>query len=204
MNPSLDLIPQAKRQASQFKHHLIRWGILAIGCGLVIVFMSVATRSDLEWRQAELEFRRDGENKVKSIMKTIEDYRGRIKEVSAIEQHLDGLHSSDDLLQTLGTISLATNQTTSASPPTLRRLSIDLTKAPQAQDDSEEISEAPVCVKFDIVAMHEIPIHSALDSLRSHPRYRDVKIRSTSQEGDRNLKRFDVEASVMVEKEVPK
>lgn len=204
MNDSdINLLPLGFRQRIAIRRGIGAWSVVtAVAVALCAVGISLEHHSHVARRQRVAELRKANEP-VQIALETLASLRQQHQDLVVRRNQIDALLPSDDLLQTLGAI--ATLAADDSSPAArVQALQIDLRGASRP-DAPLRPSPAPSAthVSMTAVASDEASLHQLIGRLRLHERFRDVRLRGTAQDDSGGGRRVEIEAEVVVEKELP-
>lgn len=199
----INLLPLGFRQRRTIRSGIGVWSIVtAIAIGFCAVGISLEHHHHAA-QQREVAALRDANEPVQLALQTQTSLRQRHQEMVVRRNQIDALLPSDDLLQTLGAVATLVND--DSSPATrIQALQIDLRGAARP-DAPSRTSSAPSAkhIRMTAVAGDETGLHQLIGRLRLHERFRDVRLRGTAQDDSGGGRRVEIEAEVLVEKELP-
>lgn len=199
----INLLPLSFRQRTAIRHAVGGWSVVtAVAIGCCAVQASLEHRSHTAHRY-RVEALHEANGPVQIALQTQASLRQQHQELVARRNQIDALLPSDDLLQTLGAI--ATMAADDSSPAArVQTLQIDLRGA-GPPDAVPRAASAPSAthVHMTAVAADEASLHQLIGRLRLHERFRDVRLRGTAQDDSSGGRRVEIEAEVVVEKELP-
>lgn len=205
MNPEreINLLPLRFRQRVAARRILTAWGWVAAAMVAVCGIQIALVYSNQQRHRAQLALLQETSQPVLAALKQRDALSARHQELVGLRARLNALIPSDDLLQTLGAIATATVDSDS-SGARLQALRIDLSGATAAPPKtSSPTASAITHVAFTAIARDEVSLSQLINRLRQNERFHDVRLRSTSEHDPIGGRRAEIEAAVLVEKELP-
>ena len=204
-NTSINLIPLSTRRSLELRQIAKRWFTILcltiIGC----TFAGAYTEHRLS-HQKSINVALAAEcEPTELLMQAAKDLATEVKQINNVQHTLTNLLPTDDLLQTLGTISQAAASNEQPFPK-LRRLKISLLDAqlPHSTLEKSLNGLTSTHVSFSIVGENDGQLQDCVEQLRKHPRFQELQIRASSQESSSQQRQMEVEALVFVSKQVPR
>lgn len=202
----INLLPLGFRRRIGIRRGIGGWSVVtAVAVGLCLVQISLEHRRHAA-HQSRVASLREANEPVQAALQNQAELRRQHHELAMRRNEIDALLPSDDLLQTLGAI--ATLAADDSSPAArVQALQIDLRGAtrPSAGTEAAPAPTAPAAshVQMTAVAVDEASLHQLIGRMRLHERFRDVRLRGTAQNDSGGGRRVEIEAEVLVEKELP-
>lgn len=199
----INLLPIAFRQRIAIRRGIVRWTVVtAVAIGLCLIQISLEYRGH-QTHQIRVASLRAANEPVQSALETQAALQKQHQELVMRRNEIDALLPSDDLLQTLGAIATLAADA-SAPAARVQALQIDLRGAtrPHAAGAAAPVASSSH-VQMTAVAADEASLHQLISRLRSHERFRDVRLRGTAQNDSGGGRRVEIEAEVLVEKVLP-
>lgn len=207
---SINLVPLATRRSLEIRRIAAGWGTFVfVALAACLTFSGVA-KHRLWKQQLRVDMLTGKCQPVEQMMLKVADMTTKKKQLDEFEQILAQLVPSDDLLQTLGVLANAASddRTTSVddgSSPRIRRAHISLQ---DAEIPTEPLNGLPPTatahVSLTIWGEDDGQIQSCLERMRQSPRFREVRIRTSGQDGSTAQRQVEIDAFVYVSKKVPK
>lgn len=206
MNTStINLIPKATRRSLEIRQLVKIWasfvGVAVIACSII----GAIAEHRLRVQQQRNEFLVSKCAPTEALMQSTIALSSNQQRLNDIQDSLQSLVPSDDLLQTLGAVSQATKTSTEQNLARLRSLRISIHNAtlPGVSEIKSATRPTAAHINMQIVGNDDLQIQECLENLRKHPRIRELRILTSSQELGSQQHQMEVEAFVYVSKVVP-
>ena len=205
----INLLPLRFRQRIAVRRILGRWGWVAAGVAALCSIHVAIVFAKHERRRADVVALREQSQPVQAAMQRRDMLRHRHRELLGVHGRIDALMPSDDLLQTLGAIATATVQEPATAEETpagarVQSVRIDLAGASTpAKADQSTVASPDTHVALTAVARDDATLNQLIVRLRNSGRFRDVRLRGTAEHDAGGGRRAEVEAEVLVVKELP-
>ena len=201
----INLIPLPTRRSLEIRGIAKRWAALL--SLILVVCLSIAAIADrrLQKQRARVELMAKKCQPTEQLMQRVNQLSNQKSRLNEIETTLAQLMPSDDLLQTLGAIAKATNSDPTSSTKIWRaHITVQNAQIPTS-DVAEPLPPTTAAnVNLTVWGDDDRQIHACLEKLRNNPRFREVRIRTTSRDSSTARKQVEVDAFLYVTKEVPK
>ena len=202
---TINLVPIKTRQAMELRHIIKGWVTLGGTAVISCVMICAVSLHRLRAQQARVDHLALESEPTVQLMSQTQEFVAHQAKLDAASDTLSQLVPTDDLLQTMGVFSLASVNNTAGSPR-LRCLRIALGEAKtfSASQDAANPESKSAHVTVSVSGSDEGEIQAWLDAVRNHPRVYQLRIRTSSHDETAGLRHLELDAFVLVEKELPR
>lgn len=199
----INLLPLRFRQRVAARRILTAWGWVAAAMTVVCGIQITLVYNGHQIHRGRVASLRETSQPVLAALEQRDLLNARHQELLGSRNRLDALIPSDDLLQTLGAIATATVDS-AATGARIQSLRIDLSGATAQPTAPAKLTASPTThVTFTAVAQDEVSLSQLISRLRLNERFREVRLGGTAEHDAVGGRRAEVEAAVLVEKELP-
>lgn len=202
---SINLIPLTTRRSLEIRGIAKGWATLLSVVLVACISIGAIADNRLQQQRALVDALAETCYSTEQLMQRVTQLSSHKQRLAEVEGSLTRLIPGDDLLQTLGAIATATNADPTSSTK-LRQAHIAIQNAQVPNSDfADALPPATAAhVNLTIWGENDREIQSCLEKLRNSPRFREVRIRTSSQDSLSDQRQIEVDAFVYVTKEVPK
>lgn len=208
----VDLLPAQVRHAAVLRQWLLGWGSLAAVVLVLGCFYGIGLWREVRAIDYEVQSLTSSTASVGSLIAQLDQMRVHSKQLDDAKAHLESLRPTDCLLQSIGSVATAMEQTRDAHPAQIASLRIDLLKAidqvPQPSTtvvpQNRSARPSSPAVELTLIGATEGDLQGALDELREAPRFHDIRIRRSIVDPVSGKRQVEVEGSVLVQRRGPR